>query len=243
MIISKQKYEILDSTNKKARELAFNSAPEGTLIIAKEQTEGRGRLGRSWDSTKGEDIIMSMILRPDIPAENFSMLTIIAALAVNKAIRKESGLNSKIKWPNDIVFEGKKLCGILTEASFSGRNGFAVVGIGINVNSTAFAEAISMKAGSLRQLTGRVFDTEIIIDSVWKEFDEYYEILKTDGDLRNLVEEYNSLTVNYHTPVARTDYNDEEPVSGTAMGIDEKGHLIVNSDDGRKLFLYSGEIQ
>ena len=243
MIISKQKYEILDSTNKKARELAFNSAPEGTLVIAKEQTEGRGRLGRSWESTIGEDIIMSMILRPDIPAENFSMLTIIAALAVNKAIRKESGLDSKIKWPNDIVFEGKKLCGILTETSFSGRNGFAVVGIGINVNSTAFAEAISMKAGSLRQLTGRVFDTEIIIDSVWKEFGEYYEILKSDGDLRNLVEEYNSLTVNYHTPVARTDYNNEEPVSGIAMGIDEKGHLIVNSDDGRKLLLYSGEIQ
>ena len=134
-------YEETDSTNIRARKLAEEGAPDGTLVVTDFQNAGRGRRGRMWVSPSGTGIFMSLILRPDILPSSASMLTLVAALAVYDGIKETTGLETVIKWPNDIVAEGKKLCGILTEmsAELEGIH-YVVTGIGINANMTEFPE-------------------------------------------------------------------------------------------------------
>ena len=136
-------YEETDSTNIRARKLAEEGAPDGTLVVTDFQNAGRGRRGRMWVSPSGTGIFMSLILRPDILPSSASMLTLVAALAVYDGIKATTGLETVIKWPNDIVAEGKKLCGILTEmsAELEGIH-YVVTGIGINANMTEFPEEV-----------------------------------------------------------------------------------------------------
>ena len=136
-------YEETDSTNIRARKLAEEGAPDGTLVVTDFQNAGRGRRGRMWVSPSGTGIFMSLILRPDILPSSASMLTLVAALAVYDGIKETTGLETVIKWPNDIVAEGKKLCGILTEmsAELEGIH-YVVTGIGINANMTEFPEEV-----------------------------------------------------------------------------------------------------
>ena len=148
-------YDSIDSTNNEAKRLGRMGTPHGTLVIAEEQVAGKGRLGRNWDSPKGEAIYMTLLLRPEIHPENASMLTLLAALAVTDAINAVTGISVAIKWPNDIVIHGKKLCGILTEMS-ADMNGirYVVVGIGINCNMNSFPGVLEQTATSLFLDTG-----------------------------------------------------------------------------------------
>ena len=148
-------YETIDSTNLEIRRLAEEGAPHGTTAVAEEQTSGKGRRGRSWLGKAGCGIWMSFLLRPQIAVENSSMLTLITALAVEKAVGEETGLQCQIKWPNDIIVNGKKLCGILTELSAQmDELNYVVVGIGINANMQEFPDDLRDKATSLRIETG-----------------------------------------------------------------------------------------
>lgn len=234
-------FDTIDSTNTKAQELAEKGYPSGTLVVADKQDSGKGRRGRSWVSPSGTGIFMTLMIKPDINPNNASMLTLVAALAVAKAITSVTGEEALIKWPNDIVVNGKKVCGILTEmnAQFDYIN-HIVVGIGINVHNESFPEEISQMASSLLiEAGGKRFHRAQIIAETMSYFEQYYDIFLKTQDLSALVREYDELLVNRNKSVRVLD--PKEPFDGKAMGITPKGELIVDTWESRKL-VSSGEV-
>ena len=234
-------FDTIDSTNTKAQELAEKGYPSGTLVVADKQESGKGRRGRSWVSPSGTGIFMTLMIKPDINPNNASMLTLVAALAVAKAITSVTGEEAMIKWPNDIVINGKKVCGILTEmnAQFDYIN-HIVVGIGINVHNESFPEEISQMASSLMiEAGGKRFHRAQIIAETMSYFEQYYDTFLKTQDLSALVREYDELLVNRNKSVRVLD--PKEPFDGKAMGITPKGELIVDTWESRKL-VSSGEV-
>ena len=234
-------FDTIDSTNTKAQELAEKGYPSGTLVVADKQESGKGRRGRSWVSPSGTGIFMTLMIKPDINPNNASMLTLVAALAVAKAITSVTGEKAMIKWPNDIVVNGKKVCGILTEmnAQFDYIN-HIVVGIGINVHNESFPEEISQMASSLMiEAGGKMFHRAQIIAETMSYFEQYYDTFLQTQDLSALVREYDELLVNMNKAVRVLD--PKEPFDGKAMGITPKGELIVDTWESRKL-VSSGEV-
>lgn len=233
-------YEVTDSTNARAKQLAEEGHPNGTLAVAEKQEAGRGRRGRSWEAPAGSGIYMTLVLKPDIDPNHASMITLVAALAVSGAITKCTGKAAGIKWPNDIVMNGKKVCGILTEmsAQFDYVN-HIVVGIGINVHNEHFPEEIGQTATSIFLETGEHINRAALIEEVLEQFEKYYEIYLKTEDLSGLVQEYNARLVNMHKSVRVLD--PKEPFEGKAMGITEKGELIVDTWESRRL-VSSGEV-
>lgn len=234
-------FDTIDSTNTKAQELAEKGYPSGTLVVADKQESGKGRRGRSWVSPSGTGIFMTLMIKPDINPNNASMLTLVAALAVAKAITSVTGEEALIKWPNDIVVNGKKVCGILTEmnAQFDYINNI-VVGIGINVHNESFPEEISQMASSLMiEAGGKRFHRAQIIAETMSYFEQYYDTFLKTQDLSALVREYDELLVNRNKSVRVLD--PKEPFDGKAMGITPKGELIVDTWESRKL-VSSGEV-
>lgn len=234
-------FDTIDSTNTKAQELAEKGYPSGTLVVADKQESGKGRRGRSWVSPSGTGIFMTLMIKPDINPNNASMLTLVAALAVAKAITSVTGEKAMIKWPNDIVVNGKKVCGILTEmnAQFDYIN-HIVVGIGINVHNESFPEEISQMASSLMiEAGGKRFHRAQIIAETMSYFEQYYDTFLKTQDLSALVREYDELLVNMNKAVRVLD--PKEPFDGKAMGITPKGELIVDTWESRKL-VSSGEV-
>ena len=234
-------FDTIDSTNTKAQELAEKGYPSGTLVVADKQESGKGRRGRSWVSPSGTGIFMTLMIEPDINPNNASMLTLVAALAVAKAITSVTGEEALIKWPNDIVINGKKVCGILTEmnAQFDYIN-HIVVGIGINVHNESFPEEISQMASSLMiEAGGKRFHRAQIIAETMSYFEQYYDTFLKTQDLSALVREYDELLVNRNKSVRVLD--PKEPFDGKAMGITPKGELIVDTWESRKL-VSSGEV-
>lgn len=233
-------YDSIDSTNTKAKELAEEGHPSGTLVVADRQTAGKGRRGRSWESPSGIGIFMTLMLKPEINPNHASMLTLVAAMATTRAIRRVTGVPAMIKWPNDIVMNGKKVCGILTEmsAQFDYIN-HIVIGIGINVHNEDFPEEIAQTASSIYLESGQHIHRASLIEAFLEEFEDVYaEYLKTE-DMEGLMKEYDSMLVNRGRQVRVLD--PKEPFEGKAMGITKKGELIVDTWESRKL-VSSGEV-
>jgi BirA family biotin operon repressor/biotin-[acetyl-CoA-carboxylase] ligase len=233
-------FDTIDSTNTKAKELAEQGYPSGTLVVADQQVAGKGRRGRSWESPSGSGIFMTLMLKPDINPNNASMLTLVAALATAKAISDVTGADARIKWPNDIVINGRKICGILTEmsAQFDYIN-HIVIGIGINVHNEQFPEEIRETAGSLLLACGRRFHRAELIARFLECFEKDYAVFLKTEDLEGLMKEYNALLVNAQQQVRVLD--PKEPFEGKAIGITKKGELIVDTWESRKL-VSSGEV-
>lgn len=233
-------FDSIDSTNTKAKELAEEGHPSGTLVVADRQTAGKGRRGRSWESPTGIGIFMTLMLKPEINPNHASMLTLVAAMATTRAIRRVTGVPAMIKWPNDIVMNGKKVCGILTEmsAQFDYIN-HIVIGIGINVHNEDFPEEIAQTASSIYLESGQHIHRASLIEAFLEEFEDVYaEYLKTE-DMEGLMKEYDSMLVNRGRQVRVLD--PKEPFEGKAMGITKKGELIVDTWESRKL-VSSGEV-
>lgn len=230
----------VDSTNTRAKLEAENGACDGTLIVADEQTKGKGRRGRSFSSPKGVGIFMTLILKPEILPQKASMLTLIAGLAVCNGIRQVTDLDVKIKWPNDIVYNGKKICGILTEMSAEmDYVNHIVVGIGINVNHSDFPEEIKDVATSLYLETGRTFRRSDLIAAVIKEWEAYYEIFLKTKDLSLLKDDYNSRMINTNKKVLVI--RGDDSYEAVARTIDADGELLVEKD-GTLVKVMSGEV-
>lgn len=229
-----------DSTNEYAKRIALDSK-DGTLVVADCQVKGKGRLGRSWSSPHGESIFMSVILKDGILPENASMITIVAAVAVLKAVGDIVG-DVKVKWPNDIVINGKKICGILTEMKSLGMDTrFVVVGIGININNTEFPKDIADVASSVYVETGVRHDRAAIICRVMKEFEKYYNIFLGDNNLSGIVKEYNRSLVNLDNEVEII--GNGYAYRAESKGIDERGRLIAKRcDTGDIEKIVSGEV-
>ena len=166
-------FETLDSTNDLAKELAAQGAPEGTVVVAETQTGGRGRLGREWNSPPGVGLYVSLVLRPMLPPMELPQITLTTAVAVVRAVRRVTGVAPGIKWPNDLLLNGKKLGGILTEMETeSDRIRHVVVGLGLNVNNPAFPPELAATATSLALATGRAFSRVQLLQAWLEEFEE-----------------------------------------------------------------------
>ncbi len=233
-------FDLIDSTNIKAKELA-PIEEEGTVIVAEEQTMGKGRLGRTWVSQKGKGIYMSMILKPKVDMMKVSRITLIGAAAVHLAL-KEIGIKSKIKWPNDILVGDKKICGILTEMNCDlDKVNYVIMGIGINVNlgEDEIPKELREKATSLKIFSGKSVDKERLFKLVLDYFEELYSHFKDNGAMGQVLDicRKNSSVIGREIKVIKG--NDVRV--GEALDINKNGELVVEFVEGVEA-INSGEV-
>ncbi len=231
--------EETDSTNAWARREGKKGAAEGSLYLAEVQKAGRGRRGRAWDTLAGTSVAMSLLLRPRLSADRLSMLSLVMGLAAAEGIEQATGLQAGIKWPNDLVAGGRKLCGILTETSSA--MDYVVVGMGININVPTFPEELQDKATSILLELGREVSREAVVAEILISFEKYYRIFLETGDLSRLSAAYQELLVNQGRQVQVLDPSGT--YTGQALGINDRGELLVRREDsGKTEEVYAGEV-
>lgn len=240
-------FQSISSTNDLAISMANNGAPEGTVVVAREQTAGRGRRGKSWTSPPGSGLYLSIVLRPDRPASELWQLAFVVSAASAEAISQISDLQASIKWPNDILLNEKKICGILIEAR-SGKhnqqmhkavNPPVIAGIGINVNTELFPQEIASKATSIYLETGRKSELEkvehILLDAVQSRYSEYL----CEG-FTSILKLWKSMDCTSGRRL--TVLTPEGHVEGRAIDVDAGGDLIIEKADGTTLSVTTGEV-
>lgn len=234
-------YEETDTTNNRARELALEGAPEGTLVVAEKQTAGRGRRGKVWESPLGTGIWMSLVLRPQIMPAEASVLTLLCGLATAEAIEAETGLSAGIKWPNDILINGKKAVGILTEMDCEmSEVHFVIPGIGINVNTASFPPEIAEIATSLYLECGKTVSRRRLVHKVLERLEEHYETFLRTGSFAAMLEDYRKLCITLGKEVHVLG---REPFFAEALDITPEGELLVRrADNGKEEVVFSGEV-
>lgn len=235
-------FEEIDSTNRRAKELAFQGAPEGTIVIAEAQTQGRGRRGRHWFSPDRQGIYCSILLRPRIFPAEISGITLMTAVVVAELLRDEAKIPAVIKWPNDILAGGRKIAGILTEVSAEmDQVDFAVIGLGLNVNipKGGFPVPLRRKATSIAIEARQSHDRNLILRAFLKKFDEYYSLFSTQG-LGPILVRWKELTDMLGKPVQVEVLG--QRLSGEALDIDRHGALILRDADGQIHRILSGDV-
>lgn len=234
-------FKSIDSTNNYAKKLALEGAVEGTMVLSDEQVGGRGRLGRTWISPSGTSIYMSMILRPTIEPNEAAKITEITAAAVANAVSGVTNIEAGIKWPNDIILDNKKICGILTEMNAELNNiNYVIVGIGINVNMDEFPDEISNVATSIKNVLGREVSRKDIVINIVREFEKlYYDFVNT-GSLKKTVDICKNKSVTLGKIVRII--NKRETIIAEAIDITEDGELVIKKEDGEIINVISGEV-
>ncbi len=235
-------FDAVDSTNELAKQYLDKDAPEGLVLIAESQTHGRGRRGRSWVSSPGVGLYLSVILKPEIQPRRLPQLTLLAGLATTLAINEFSPEKARLKWPNDILLNGKKCCGILCEThpTRDEKTG-VIVGIGINANHSHsdFPDDLKSSATSLRIETGKSIDRLALVCAVISHLDQQY-----DAYLRNeentILQKWlkNSDMVGKKITVT----HGKTATTGTALGLDDQGRLLMRTENGEELAFDSGEV-
>ncbi len=234
-------FDCLDSTNEEAKRAFRGGASEFSLFIADRQTAGKGRRGRSWSSPGGRDLFFSILLKPAIPISSVSALTLLAALAAAGVCRKYSCRDCLIKWPNDIVLHGRKICGILTEmAAGTDEIDYVIVGVGFNLNRMEFPEDLEDIATSIRKETGKEINRPAFLADFLTDFHQSYLRFIKEQSFASFVTEYNAWLVNRGRQV-RFLRRGQETIR-TALGIDENGELVVEDEEGRRETVLSGEV-
>lgn len=234
-------YEEIDSTNTQAKRMAKTGAEHGLIVTADKQSAGKGRRGRAWESPAGMNLYFSILLRPEFEPDKAPMLTLVMAYSVAKVIGAQEGLPVGIKWPNDLVLEKKKICGILTEMELS-ENQIAdvVIGVGINVNTTEFPKELRDKATSLYLQKGCKVERESLLQQILKEFGQQYERFLEIQDLSFLKDAYNQMLINKGKEVLVLEPGHE--YQAKALGVNEKGELLVKKNDGSVEAVFAGEV-
>lgn len=236
-------FESCESTQLIAHEEAQNGAPNGTVIISEEQTSGKGRMSRPWSSTARKGIWMSVIARPALTPQQAPQMTLVAAVAVTRAIQAVTGIEPSIKWPNDIFIKRKKVTGILTELQADPDRVKAVIlGIGINVNQTTndFPDELKTIATSLKMVLGRTINRAELIAKTLEYLEQYTELYVTHGfgPIKLLWEGYSNTAGKRIRAVM---FN--ETIEGTALGISDEGVLELRLDDGTIRGIFSADIE
>ncbi len=239
-----QYFDSIDSTNLEAKRQAAQGAPEGTVIMAGTQSAGRGRRGRTWSSPEGGNLYFSVVLRPRVSVDTVSALTLLMGLSVAEAI----GTEANIKWPNDIVIDGRKLCGILAEMELeNGRIASVIMGVGVNIRAGEFPAEIRDTAISLEEAYGSAYIGDAsgafekrLLHEILERFNKYYDTFCEEGSFGTFAEAYNLRCANYYKEVMVSE--PEGDYRGTALGVNEKGELMVRRMDGTTVNVSAGEV-
>jgi BirA family transcriptional regulator, biotin operon repressor / biotin---[acetyl-CoA-carboxylase] ligase len=231
----------IDSTNTVALRMASDGAHHGTVVLAEEQTAGRGRFGRAWYSEKSSGIYVSIILRPPLAPSAAPVLTLMAGVAAQAAIDRATSLATDIRWPNDLLLNGRKLCGILTEMNAEvDRLHAVVIGIGINVNHQEIPDELRSIATSLRIEGGKVYSRAQILAALLREMEQHYELLLREGN-QAIIQRWTAVSSYAQGKRIRVLTGNGEFQAVTA-GLEPNGALRVRRDDGREEPLVAGEI-
>lgn len=233
-------YDLVTSTNDLAHFLARDNEPEGTVLFAKGQTHGRGRMGRAWVSPYDKGLYCSVILRPKMSLSSATQVTLAVALAVTDTLEDIHCSGISIKWPNDILLAGKKICGILTETHLeSDKIDYMVVGIGLNVNS--LKSELPDEATSLRAEVGKTFDIADLSHILMKYLDDYYELLSDNrfSEILAKVKEYSALILGGRVRVSW----ENNSMEGSVVDFDEHGNLVIRRDNGLSEKISSGHLE
>ena len=237
-------FDVVDSTQTVAHKLAQEGAPDGTVVIAETQTAGRGRMARPWESAQGTGIWMSIIVRPDVTPQQASSYTLVVAVAVSKAIKTlYKNVEPAIKWPNDLLINGKKCTGILTEMQAEADCVQALlVGIGINANQVEadFSPEIADIATSLRLAAGEEINRAALVATILQYLEQYTEIFVKEGftSIKKAWEQA-SCTIGRRIEVTTI----REQFEGIASGITDEGVLQLTQDNGTVRTIYSGDVR
>ena len=227
----------VSSTQAEVARLAAEGAPEGVVVTARHQRAGRGRLGRTWWDQADESLLLSVLLRPSVVSTRVPQLALVGGLAVVDAVGAHTGLTPGMRWPNDVMVEERKICGVLAEAATraDGSVDRVILGIGLNVNQQAFPPEVAGRASSLRLLSGHVHDRERLLAALLEALDaRYREFLAESEDLRAAWRRH---SVTLGARIRAVDGRE-----GVAVDLDETGALLVRAEDGALLRVVSGEI-
>jgi BirA family biotin operon repressor/biotin-[acetyl-CoA-carboxylase] ligase len=235
------RFDSVDSTNLEAMRQAKTGAPEGFCVVAREQTRGRGRLDRSWQSPRDAGLYFSIVLRPQLKISAWPLITLMAALAVCDALLKACGLRADIKWPNDICRNERKLCGILVETTDTESNAAAIVGIGINLTAKSLPPELLTSATSVEEAVGRAPDCELVLQELVRAITERYDLLCSPQGAEHTIREWcaNS-SYAFDRRVGVTLLHDR--FEGTTRGLESDGALRVETNDGKIRIVRAGDV-
>jgi len=230
-----------DSTNRVALELGHAGEPEGAVVLAEEQTAGRGRAGRKWHSERAAGIYATLLLRPKLAPVQAPLLTMMAGLSAHTAVQAVTGLEVDLKWPNDLLIQGKKVGGILTEMHAEpGQIRLVIVGIGLNVNQEKFPGELADTATSLRAETGKPQSRMELLVRLLREFEGDYNRFVHEG-VASVVARFESISSYAKGKRVRVT-NGTESYAGTTAGLGPEGLLQVQRDDGRMMTVIAGDV-
>lgn len=235
------RFDSLPSTNTELARLASEGAEEGLTIVADEQTAGRGRLQRAWSSPKRAGLYFSILLRPKIPQNQWPLITFMAALAVGDALSESSGVETDIKWPNDLLSGERKICGILAEGIDAIHGRAVVLGIGINLTQSAFPRELASVATSVSEATGRPPEREAILAALLAAIARWYSLLNEPGGLEKIIAAWSSRS-SYATGKFVQVSNGDELWQGTTCGVEHDGALRLSTDSGEIKLVRAGDV-
>jgi BirA family biotin operon repressor/biotin-[acetyl-CoA-carboxylase] ligase len=235
------RFDSLPSTNTEAARQAALGAPEGLCVVAREQTAGRGRQQRAWVSPKDAGLYFSIVLRPRFDSRAWPLITLAAALAAREALADACALETDIKWPNDILAGGRKLCGILAETFETPRGRAVVVGVGVNLTNRAFPPGIREAATSVEEQTARPPDVERLLASLTGALARRYETLQRPGGSSEIIREWESRSSFARGRRVRVALADES-FEGATRGLEPDGALRVETDDGATRIVRAGDV-
>ena len=236
-------FPAIDSTNSKAYELALEGAREGEIVIAESQKKGKGRLGRHWFSPPFLNLYLSVILRPKIPPQQASLITLMAAVATADAIQKSSGLLPLIKWPNDVLLRDRKVAGLLNEIhSEMDRIYFVILGIGVNLNMDGklFSREIREVATSLKKEMGQPISRKAFLGTLLQELEMWFAIFLEEGP-DTVIKAWRDRAQVKGRKVTVTSFG--KTLSGIAVDIDSDGALILQTEDGKRIRIVAGDVE
>lgn len=231
--------ETVDSTNRYARDLLREHTPEGTIVTASLQTAGRGRLDRQWHADAGKNVLLSVVLHPSRPPEEWGGLPLLAGLAVHRAIGRIADVAAHVKWPNDVLVGAKKVCGILVESGGIGDRPWAIAGIGINVNQERFDGEYRMMPTSLLRECGTPFDLDGVVAALCEELDLLYTAWSREGN-DAVIAPWKQASRMIGARVRVEDGSAGR--RGIAVDLGPDGALIVEWDDGGSGPVYAGDV-
>ena len=234
-------YEEVGSTNERAAQWAQAGAPEGAVVLTEYQTTGRGRHGRAWTADKGQNLLFSVVLRPKLAPDRLSLITVAAGVAVAETLDDfVSPHRAALKWPNDVLLEDRKTCGMLLESSIADTESVVVLGVGLNVNQTDFPDALADTATSLRLTTGRPVPRADLLARLLSTLERRYDAVQ-GGEADAVRAAFEERLASLHEQTTLRVPGTDQTLTGTVAGITETGALRLRTADGTTT-IHAGDV-